>query len=83
MCRVWRRGIPLRGKQDDPARRRDNAINRLLADSRWADHWMGYWLDVLAEYLAPMAQQNLTQDEARAVLEYIRSPHEAAQAKAN
>ncbi|MCA9782439.1 MAG: cytochrome c [Calditrichaeota bacterium] len=38
---------------------------------------------LLAEYLAPMAQQNLTQDEARAVLEYIRSPHEAAQAKAN
>ncbi|MCA9079044.1 MAG: DUF1553 domain-containing protein [Planctomycetaceae bacterium] len=36
-------------QQDDPARRRDNAINRLLADSRWADHWMGYWLDVLAE----------------------------------
>ncbi|MDP2360103.1 MAG: cytochrome c [bacterium] len=28
---------------------------------------------LLAEYLAPMAQQNLSQDEARAVLEYIRS----------
>jgi mono/diheme cytochrome c family protein len=28
---------------------------------------------LLAEYLAPMAQQNLTQDEARAVLEHIRS----------
>lgn len=28
---------------------------------------------LLAEYLAPMAQQNLTQDEARAVLEYIRT----------
>lgn len=28
---------------------------------------------LLAEYLAPMAQQNLTHDEARAVLEYIRS----------
>ncbi|MBX7206989.1 MAG: DUF1553 domain-containing protein [Verrucomicrobiaceae bacterium] len=24
-------------------------IDRLLADSRWADHWMGYWQDVLAE----------------------------------
>ncbi|QDV25491.1 DUF1553 domain-containing protein [Aureliella helgolandensis] len=29
--------------------RRLKAIDRLLADSRWADHWMGYWLDVLAE----------------------------------
>ena len=24
-------------------------IDKLLADSRWADHWMGYWQDVLAE----------------------------------
>ena len=24
-------------------------IDRLLADPRWADHWMGYWQDVLAE----------------------------------
>jgi len=29
---------------------------------------------LLAEYLAPMAQQNLTQADARAVLEYIRTP---------
>ncbi len=29
--------------------RRDKVIDRLLADRRWADHWMGYWLDVLAE----------------------------------
>ena len=29
--------------------RRDRVIDRLLADPRWADHWMGYWLDVLAE----------------------------------
>ncbi|PQO35617.1 DUF1553 domain-containing protein [Blastopirellula marina] len=35
--------------QDDPAHRRSNVIDRLLADERWADHWMGYWLDVLAE----------------------------------
>lgn len=35
--------------QDDPATRRRHAIDRLLADNRWADHWMGYWLDVLAE----------------------------------
>ncbi|MCE9533623.1 MAG: DUF1549 and DUF1553 domain-containing protein, partial [Planctomycetes bacterium] len=24
-------------------------IDRLLADPRWADHWVGYWQDVLAE----------------------------------
>ncbi|MCX6857295.1 MAG: DUF1549 domain-containing protein [Verrucomicrobia bacterium] len=24
-------------------------IDQLLADPRWADHWMGYWQDVLAE----------------------------------
>jgi hypothetical protein len=29
--------------------RRTRVIDRLLADSRWADHQMGYWLDVLAE----------------------------------
>jgi len=29
--------------------RRDETIEQLLADSRWADHWMGYWQDVLAE----------------------------------
>jgi len=34
---------------------------------------------LLAEYLAPMANQNLSQDEARAVLEYIRS-HKAPEA---
>lgn len=34
----------------DPAtERREKAIDRLLADPRWADQWMGYWLDVLAE----------------------------------
>ncbi len=34
---------------DDSGRRREKAIDRLLGDPRWADHWMGYWLDVLAE----------------------------------
>ncbi len=29
--------------------KRAKAIDRLLADSRWADKWMGYWQDVLAE----------------------------------
>jgi len=29
--------------------RRAKAIDRYLADPRWADHWMGYWQDVLAE----------------------------------
>lgn len=34
---------------DASPNRRVTAIDRLLADPRWADHWMGYWLDVLAE----------------------------------
>lgn len=29
--------------------RRADAISRFLADPRWADHWVGYWQDVLAE----------------------------------
>lgn len=29
--------------------RRARAIDRLLADPRWADHWTSYWQDVLAE----------------------------------
>ncbi|MEY5015318.1 MAG: hypothetical protein RIS92_1676 [Verrucomicrobiota bacterium] len=33
------------GSRDKRAR----VIDRLLADSRWADRWMGYWQDVLAE----------------------------------
>jgi cytochrome c len=35
---------------------------------------------LLAEYLAPMAQQNLSPDDARAVLEYIRSAGNAGTA---
>lgn len=31
------------------ATRRAKAIDRLLADERWADEWTGYWQDVLAE----------------------------------
>ena len=31
------------------AGRRTATIERLLADPRWADQWMPYWLDVLAE----------------------------------
>jgi hypothetical protein len=34
---------------DDPKLRRSRVIDRLLADPRWADHWVGYWQDVLAE----------------------------------
>ena len=34
---------------DPPAERRQRAVDRLLADSAWADHWVGYWQDVLAE----------------------------------
>ena len=29
--------------------KRARAIDRLLADPRWADRWMGYWQDILAE----------------------------------
>jgi hypothetical protein len=29
--------------------KRAQVIERLLQDPRWADHWMGYWQDVLAE----------------------------------
>lgn len=34
---------------DPPAVRRARAIDRLLADQSWADHWVSYWQDVLAE----------------------------------
>lgn len=33
----------------DAAERREQAIARLLLDERWADHWVSYWQDVLAE----------------------------------
>lgn len=32
-----------------PGKRRHAAIDRLLSDPRWADNWVGYWQDVLAE----------------------------------
>ena len=32
-----------------PGERRKKTIDRLLADPRWADHWVGYWQDLLAE----------------------------------
>jgi Protein of unknown function (DUF1553)/Protein of unknown function (DUF1549) len=36
--------------QNDPSlNRRARAIDRLLGDTRWADHWVAYWQDVLAE----------------------------------
>lgn len=34
---------------DEPGVRRAQAIERLLVDNRWADHWVSYWQDVLAE----------------------------------
>lgn len=34
---------------DTSPNRRAKAIDRLLADPRWADHWTSYWQDVLAE----------------------------------
>ena len=36
-------------RQDQSPSRRARLINRLLDDPRWADHWVGYWQDVLAE----------------------------------
>lgn len=35
--------------EDAAPGKRDRLIDRLLGDSRWADHWMGYWQDLLAE----------------------------------
>lgn len=35
---------------DDPSPdKRRHLVDRLLTDERWADHWMSYWQDVLAE----------------------------------
>lgn len=34
---------------DAQADKRNRLIDRLLADERWADHWMSYWQDLLAE----------------------------------
>ncbi len=34
---------------DRTPQQRANAIDRLLNDPRWADHWVGYWQDALAE----------------------------------
>lgn len=34
---------------DTSANKRSAAIDRLLDDDRWADHWTSYWQDVLAE----------------------------------
>ena len=34
---------------DRSADKRDRVIDRLLADERWADHWVSYWQDVLGE----------------------------------
>ncbi|EAQ81403.1 hypothetical protein DSM3645_23466 [Blastopirellula marina DSM 3645] len=35
--------------QDAAADKREQLIDQLLDDPRWADNWMGYWLDLLAE----------------------------------
>lgn len=34
---------------DNSKGKRERMIDRLLNDERWADNWMGYWQDVLAE----------------------------------
>ncbi|MEI6712620.1 MAG: DUF1553 domain-containing protein [Verrucomicrobiota bacterium] len=36
-------------QKDTNPNRRAKVVDRLLADPRSADHWMGYWQDVLAE----------------------------------
>ncbi|HRJ10298.1 MAG TPA: DUF1553 domain-containing protein [Prosthecobacter sp.] len=36
-------------QKDTRKDKRARVIDRLLADPRWADRWMGYWQDVLAE----------------------------------
>jgi hypothetical protein len=36
-------------RRDRSPDRRARAVDRLLADPRWADHWVSYWQDVLAE----------------------------------
>ncbi|MBA2115275.1 DUF1553 domain-containing protein [Bremerella alba] len=35
--------------EEDSPNKRAKLIDRLLADPRWADHWVSYWQDVLAE----------------------------------
>ncbi|MGE3803780.1 MAG: DUF1549 and DUF1553 domain-containing protein [Gemmataceae bacterium] len=35
--------------KDASPEKRAKVIDRLLADPRWADHWVSYWQDVLAE----------------------------------
>ncbi|MEO0446951.1 MAG: DUF1553 domain-containing protein, partial [Verrucomicrobiota bacterium] len=48
-------GVPPTEKEIDEflaepeASRRSAAIDRFVGDDRWADHWTGYWQDVLAE----------------------------------
>ncbi|MEZ6063968.1 MAG: DUF1553 domain-containing protein [Planctomycetaceae bacterium] len=39
---AWFRSLP-------EANRREQAVDRFLNDDRWADHWVAYWQDVLAE----------------------------------
>jgi mono/diheme cytochrome c family protein len=43
--------VPTLAEINDFQKNSDHAavIDKLLADPRWADHWMGYWQDVLAE----------------------------------
>lgn len=35
--------------EDTSPDKRARVVDQLLADERWADHWMSYWQDVLAE----------------------------------
>jgi Protein of unknown function (DUF1553)/Protein of unknown function (DUF1549)/Concanavalin A-like lectin/glucanases superfamily len=42
--------IEVQDFENDPSEgKRERAVDRLIADDRWADHWTSYWQDVLAE----------------------------------
>ena len=41
----------------EPNTRRSKTVDQLLDDPRWADHWVGYWQDVLAENPALLKPQ--------------------------
>lgn len=57
-------GVPPSSEQarafllDDSPNKREHLIDQLLNDDRWADNWMGYWMDLLAEN-PPLINQSL------------------------
>ena len=63
-------GPPLRGVTQ---RRSPEWIMNMILDPEKMVNENTAAKQLLAEYLAPMANQNLTKDEARAILEYFRT----------